>query len=349
MAAKIIAVSDDDVTYYTLPGSTGDLNFEGASASDTVFGASFSSTQPTLISWTASANAYYKGLAGYEANFLKTGTSTATTGEAMELVSGKTYKITAATKNVWDRTATITIYDNAVAVDAANIASIDHLFGRVTFEAAYTPTGPITADINYLPLTPVGTAREFSLTMNAESVDTTDFATAQANGGYNTFVAGLKTVSLDASGFYALSNGFKALLQAKTELVVEINPDGSNLSTARGFFKATTTGQSGDVGGNEDESITFELSVPAAGDTVYTNVVTPFKWIHETASTLSTAVQKVTNSWEGGSLLYVKYLDDGTNGNKGQSVITDCSLSTSVDGINEYSISFQGTGAPTVV
>jgi len=348
MSAKSIAVSSDDVTYHVLPGSSGDLNFEGASASDTTFGASFSSSQPTLVSWSASANAYYKGFAGYVANFKKSGTSTAVEGEAMSVVSGKTYKINDSNKNVWDRTATIKVYDGVTDV-TDKVESVDHLFGQITFLASYTVVGDVTVDVKYLPMSSVGTARDFSLTMNAESVDTTDFATAQANGGYNTFIPGLKTVSLDASGFYSATNAFKDLVTARNEMIVEINPDGSNKSVARGFFKAITTGQSGDVGGNEDETITFELSVPQPSSTVTANVVTPFKWVHDATTTLSQAVQVVLNGWQNSSKIYVKYLSDGVAGYKGEAVVTDCSMSSAVDGVAEFSISLQGSGTPSAV
>lgn len=347
--AKTISVSDDDVVWHVLPGSSGDLNFEAGSAEDTTFGASFSSAQPTIVNWNASANAYYKGLAGYVATFKKSGTSTAMVAEPTTLVSGKTYEITAATKRVLDRTVAIVVDDTGTPVAESNIESIDHLYGRVTFVAGYTPTGAITFDANYLPLVSVGTAREFSLTMNAESVDTTDFATAQANGGYSTFAPGLKTVSIDASGFYALANGFKDMVTARAELIIEINPDGAAKSIAKGYFRAITTGQSGDVGGNEDQSITFELSVPQSSSVTTANVVTPFKWLHDATTTLSTAVQKVITAWQNGTTIYVKYLDNGTNGYKGTAVITDTSLAGSVEGINEFSMSFQGSGVPVVV
>jgi predicted secreted protein len=343
MTTKVISVSSDDSTYYTLPGSSGDLQYNGSSADDSIFGTSFKSSQPTLVGWTGSANAYYKGLAGYTAVFKKSGTATATTGEAMSLVSGLTYEVTDPTKNVLDYNNTITVYDGVTDV-TAQVESIDHLFGRITFLGTYTVVGSITIDAYYMPMSSVGTARDFTLSMTAESVDTTDFATAQANGGYMTYIAGLKTVSLDASGFYSSSNGFKALVTGRSEMLVEINPDASSLSTARGYFKAISTGQSGDNGGNEDETIKFELSVPADS-----TVVVPFKWLHDASTTLSTAVQKVLTSWQDASALYYKYLSDGTNGYKGSVVVTDCSLATAVDGINTFSCSFQGTGAPTAV
>lgn len=343
MTSKTISVSSDDSTYYTLPGSSGDLNYEGSGADDSIFGQPYKSSQSTLVGWTSSSNAFYKGLAGYTANFLKSGTATATTAEAMSLVTGKTYKVTDATKNVLDYNNTITVYDGVTDV-TAQVESIDHLYGRITFLGSYTVVGAITIDAYYMPMSSVGTARDFSLTMNAETVDTTDFETAQANGGFMTYTYGLKTVSIDASGFYNSSNAFKTLVTGRSEMIIEINPDSSSLSTARGYFKPISTGQSGDNGGSENETITFELSVPQN-----TSVVVPFKWLDESTTTLSTAVQKVITAWQDASTLYAKYLSDGTNGYKGNVIVTDCSLSTAVDGINEFSLSFQGTGAPTAV
>ena len=346
--AKTISVSTDDVTYHTLPGSSGDLNHEASSADDTTFGAAYSSSQSTIVGWSASANAFYKGLAGYQAVFHKTGTSTAMVAEATTELTGTTFQVTDSAKRVLDRTVTITANASISGDVTADISAVDHLFGIVTFSTDLSGE-TVTISGNYLPLSAVGTAREFSLTMNAEAVDTTDFATAQSNGGYSTFTPGIKTVSIDASGFYNSSNGFRDLVTGRSELIVSINPDGSSKSIARGYFKAITTGQSGDVGGNEDETITFELSVPQSDSDVTKNVVTPFKWSHTNDTTLHTSVQNILTQWQDGNTIYVKYLHDGTNGYKGEAVITDCSLSTSIDGVNEFSVSFQGDGATTAV
>ena len=342
MTSKLIQVSLTDASYVTLPGSSGDFNYEGATSEDTILGQSFKSTQPTLITWNASTNAFYKGLAGYVATFNKSGTTTSFTSEAMTLVSGTTYAITNAAKNVWDHAVAVSVFDGVTDITATNVSSVDYLFGRVTLTAP--PAGAVTVTGSYLPMTSVGTARDFSLAMTADSIDTTDFATAAANGGFSTHVMGLRTVGLDASGFYATANGFKTLLTGRSELVVSINPDGTNKSVARGYFRATGTGQSGDAGGNENESVKFELSVPTGA-----TVTTPFKWLHDSATTLNTSIQTILTAWQNQVLLYVKYLHDGTNGWKGQAVVTDCSLSNSVSGINEFKISLQGSGAPTAV
>jgi len=241
---KTIQLSNDDTTYYTLPGSSGEVQNETGQLPDTIFGQDFESNFPGLIGWQVQANGIFKGFAGYTVDLKLSGSATATTGESFTLVSGKTYEVDDATKNIWDRTATTTIYDNAVAVAASNILNIDYLFGRVTFAASYTPTGPITADFSWLATSAVAGSRDFTLTQTANAIDETTIPEAQANSGHRIFDYGLKTVSLDLNGVYALSNGALANLKSRNEFIVEINPDGSNLATARGYFRFATQGQS---------------------------------------------------------------------------------------------------------
>src|SRR5690606_15772420 len=123
------------------------------------------------------------------------GTSTAMNASPMELVSGKTYKITDATKNVFDYSKAITFSDTAVAIDEANIESINWLFGQVTFVDGYTPGGAITVTGFYLPMSEVSRANSFTLTQTAETIDRTDYAIARGNDGYRVFDPGLRTIS----------------------------------------------------------------------------------------------------------------------------------------------------------
>jgi hypothetical protein len=345
MAAKTIQLSADGSTnWLTLPGSKGELEYQASDLKDTIFGQEYESGQTGLIGWMANANGVYKGYAGYVAKVLKSGSTTAMTDEAMTLVSGKTYKITNAAKNVWDRTVTPTFEDNAVAISANDIESIDYLFGRVTFTSGYTVTGPITvATGSYLPMAVVAKANSFTLTQTADTKETSDFETAQANGGFRTFEYGLRKVELSTQGTFATSNGFKALLTARSEVVIEINPDGANGSVARGWFKPMNTGQSGDVGALEEETLSFSLAVPYQSD-----VIAPFAWVH-TSSTLSAALQLALSSWANGTECHVRYLSDGTNGQKGEMVITDISLTGGLEAMNDFALKMQGTGAPTNV
>lgn len=339
MSKRIQISPDSDTTWYTFPGNKGDFNLEAGDIKDTIFGQDYQSDQTGMISWTINANGLFKGFAGYVAKIKKAGSTTAFTDEATTLVTGKTYKISAATKNVWDRNQAITVKDGSTNV-TDEVESVDWLFGRFTFLSSYTPVGAITVSGKYLPMTQVGGANSFTLTQTASTIDTSDYESAQGNDGYRTYEYGLKTVKLALKGIYKSSNAFKALLSSRVELVIEINPDGSSKSVARGFFKPMSTGQSGNVGELEDESLDFSLSVPDQVD-----VLLPFKWIHDSTSTLSSAIQHALTAWQNNTVTRANYLEDGTNGIKGDAVITDISLSGGLDVMNEFSIKFQGSDA----
>ena len=343
MAKTISTATSIGGTYSFLPGSTGDFNVEAEGLTDVVFGQTFNSTETGVINWTVSANSYWKGHAGYVAELKKSGTSTATTGEAMTSVTSAIYKTTDTTKNVWDRTATVTVYDGVTDV-TANVESIDYLYGQVTFTSGSEPSGTVTADFNYLPMSAFCAAREFTLTQTADAIETSDLCTLQGNSGIRTYLPGLRQVSLDLTGFYTTSTDAKAELLARNEVIIEIDPKGNGESICRGFFKPMSTGQSGDVGAIEDQTITYELSVPYSA----TETITPFSWNH-TSTTLPTGVQNVLNAWENETTVFVQYLHDGTNGWKGESVVTDVSLSSGISAMNEFSANFQGSDAYTAV
>lgn len=342
--AKRVQISPDGSTWYTLPGNKGELQYEAGQIKDTIFGQNFESNQSGIIGWTIDANGLYKGFAGYVTKIMKSGTATTMTDEAMELVSGKTYKITATAKNVIDRLTAVVVKDNAVTVDAEDIESIDYLFGRVTFASGYTVTGPVTIDGKYLPLTQIGGANSFTLTQTANAIDNTDYEIAQGNDGFRTYEYGLRTVSLALKGIHKASNAFATLLTARAECVIEINVDGSGKSVARGFFKPMTTGQDGDVGALENANLDFTLSVPDQAD-----ILLPFSWIHDGTTSLSMAIRTALNSWEDGTLVSVNYLPDGATGVEGEAIITDLSLSGGLEAMNEFTVKFQGSDAPDPV
>jgi hypothetical protein len=348
--AKEVRVSiDSGVTYFLLPGGTGEWNDEGEQITDTIFGQTFQSTQPGLITWSANANALYKGFAGYVASLKETGTAIQMTAEATTLVSGKTYQINDTDRRIVDWTKAVVIDDGGVPVAAADIESIDHMFGKVTFTSSYTPSGAITFDAWYLPLTEIAQASSFTLTQTAETIDETDFATANSNGGYRVFNPGLRTVALELGGFYNAASAFWTVLEGRQDIVIEINPDGSNLSVARGVFKLVTRSQSGDIGALEEESRTFNLSVPASDTSLGPALTTVFSWQHDATTTLSQAIQNLLTFWLSQSNPDVQYLPEGLDqvGFEGTAVITDVSLSSGLDAMNEFTANFQGTGAPT--
>lgn len=344
MAAKVIKVSDDDGSnYYTLPGNEGEFQDEVGVLDDTIFGQNFKSGQSNLINWNISANAIYKGFAGYTVVIKKSGSSTTMTTEAMSLVSGKTYKITNAAKNVWDRTASFTVYDDGVDA-TAQVLNIDFLFGQVTFKSAYTVNGAVTVTGKYLALTQLAKYRNFTLTMTQDAIDNTDIPAAQGNSGHRTHGYGLKTVSLECSGVYASANGYRTDLVARTELIIEIDPGAASKAKCRGFFKPATRSQQGSIGALEEETANFVLQVPTTA-----LLLTPFRWEFSSDTDIATAVKKCIECWQNETTMKWQYLSDGTNGLSGSGVVSDVSLSGGLEAMNEFSANLMGSGVVTAV
>jgi hypothetical protein len=339
--AKRIRVSDDNgVTWFTLPGSTGEMRRELNSVNDTIFGQDYMSEDVSLGQWQVTANSFYKGVAGYIATVKQGGTPTGMVAEAMALVSGKTYQITAANKRIIDYAAAVVVLDNAVD-HTADVVSIDYLNGTVTFDAAYTVTGPVTITANYIPTIVIAKSKTFTLTQTAAEIDTSNYDSAQANGGWRNFDPGLKTVRLEIGGIYDAAAGFEAALASRALMYVDISPANTATTFFRGFFKRANRAQSGDVGALEEATITLNLFVPDGQ-----LVERPFGWYISNASTLNTAVKKVLTAWQGATKIDVQYLPDGTNGYKGDVVVTECSLTNQMEGLNEFRFTFRGDGAP---
>lgn len=341
MSKRVQISPDAGTNWYTFPGSKADKSLTASDINDTIFGANFQSGQTGMITNSMSCNGVFKGFAGYVTKIFKSGTPTTFTASPATLVSGKTYKITDATKNVWDRLTTVVVLDNAVAVSAANILSVDYLQGQITFISSYTPTGPITLTGKYVPTTQIAGAQGFTLTQNANAIDDTDYAIAQANGGCRTYEIGLRTVKLSVKGIYKASNAFEAFLITRPELIIELDIDGGGLNVARGWFKPLMVGESGNVGELEDMTLDFALSVPAQAD-----ITLPFSWVIDSTSTLTRALKEALIHYQTGSAIKVNYLPDGTTGFATDAIITDLSLTGGLDVMNEFNIKFQGSGVP---
>jgi hypothetical protein len=341
MAAKRVRLSNDGgTTYYTLPGNTANISNEAGALDDTIFGQSYHSTQPGLVGATIAANGLYKGFAGYVAKIYQvTGSATTATGLPTTLVSGKTYQVTDPTKRIWPVTQAVVVKDGGVD-KTAFVQSINFLFGMVTFLSTYTVTGAVTVDTAYYATTQVAGTRTFTLTMTADSVDNSTMPSVQANTGHRTFQQGLKTVSLELGGVYALSNGFRAALEARVPLIVEINPDGSGQSIARGYFTYTRQGQSGAPGALEEETVTLALSVPT-GDIVEG----PFFWKHLATTTLNQAILIAEAAWESGAAIKAQYLPDGVTGVVGSAIVTEMTLTGGLEAMNAFAVTLQITGA----
>ena len=348
MGAKQVLLSIDDVTYYLLPGGTGEVSREGAVIEDTVFGQTYKSGAVGPINWAVSANAIYKGYPGYVAKLLKPGASTLMTDEATTLVSGKTYRITSAAKRMMDRSAAIVVEDNTVD-HTADVDNIDWLFGEVTFKSSYVVAGPVTVTANYFPTATLAKFTGYTLNMVADAIRDSDMPALQANNGYHTHTPGLKSVNIELPTVFNATDDWPNKLDDRAEYIIEVNPDGTGFSgsLARGFFHLMTQRQSGNVGALEEENLRFELNVP--WDDGAPTIAKPFGWFHAAGSPIPTAIKNALTQWLADSPVYAEYLHDGAAGWKGAGVLTSLSLAGGMESPNTFQVNVQMSGAPTII
>lgn len=348
MPKRVRVSADGGVTYYTLPGNAGDLKVEMASIDDTIFGQDYQSESPSIGSWSISGAAFFKGVAGYTAALKVGGTPVAVTGEATaQIGTTKSYRIVAVARRLMSYSNTVTVKDGAATVATSNILNIDYLNGIVTFIASFTPVGAITIDYSYVPTTTLGKGRSFNLKQSAAEIDSTDYATAKANGGWRTHKLGLKTVGLEISNVWDTATNFITTLQARGLTYIDVSPDDTQGSASaevlfRGFFKYMSQGQAGNIGALEEETLNLNLFVPSSE-----LLKAPFTWTFGSSPAISPAVQLCLQAWQDSTIVKVQYSPDGTATRTGDAIITEASLQNSFEGQNEFSFNFRGTGILT--
>lgn len=340
---KLVQLSRDGITYVTLPGSTAEISLEGSELDNSIFGQRFGSTYTGIIDWSFSGNAWMRQQAGYNVALKEVGDPIAFSDEAMSQENGQTYIIDDRTKSIWDFDGGISVEDGGTPVDAEDIASIDYLMGRVTFASGYSVTGPVTVSGDYRPTNEFGNANSLTLTQSADTIETGSFESVKANSGYQDYQATLLTASLELEGFYRADNDFYQILLSREDIIVEIDLANDGETVARGYFKVTSDSQTGDVGGNETESINLSLSVPE--DQV------PFSWYFGPNSTAPEGTKIILEKWLARENVYVRYLPtgEGNRGWEGQIVVTDASISAAVDSMVEITADGQGTGVLTPI
>jgi hypothetical protein len=197
--------------------------------------------------------------AGYLTTVKKSGTPTAMTAEACTTNStvANTYRISDATKRVWDRTTVLTALDDGTTV-ASTQYTVDFLFGSVTFTS--TQDEPVTVTGTYMPMTNVAGANSYTLSASRELVDDTDFSST----GWRSKAVAIKDVSLSITRWADVDADFWELINDVNAVsMVEIKP-GSGTLAARGFFMVSSDARSGDVATLETADVTFELDSSTA-------------------------------------------------------------------------------------
>lgn len=334
MAAKSFKVSADGSTYYQLPGNTADLSVETGSADDSVFGTTFTSNQTTIKSFTSSASAFInKGKAGYRATVKRAGSPTSFSDDLVQVGSSNVYEIADRSKSIWEA-GSITVEDGST--DVTEDVTIDFLQGRVIFDSA--PSGTVSVSGNYLGTERVCYAQSIDLTQSLDAEDITDFCQADDSDGWAYFAPQQQSVEISLSGFYNDSSTFGADVEEDETVIVEVDVEGNGHTVARGYFKASSQSQSGDVGSTETEDVTYTLFVPEG-------VPLPFSWRVSSDSAMPEGAKVVLDAWEKRNTISFKYqAQDSSVVREGTAWVSDASISVSVDDIATMSISFQGHG-----
>ena len=198
------------------------------------------------------------GTAGYNTVVKRTGTTTNFTGESMSATSvTNQYQIDDASKEVWDRSVSLTFYEDASPIPDSDIERINYVFGKVTFTTA--KTGAITVDGAYFPTQALSGASSYSIDQSVNLEDRTDFENAKTNNSFRTYQPTLFDVSVSVTRFDDLSNLYHAEWDAGDPLVVEIQPGGGTNDVFRSYVLIESANKSGDIEALEEEDISFQL------------------------------------------------------------------------------------------
>ena len=216
------------------------------------------------------------GTAAYLTRIIVGGTSTAfvdepTTSLGIESGTGYfVYQITDAGKRVLDRGVSATVKDGVSPISADNIGYIDYLFGRVALIADVT--GPVTVSGNYIPVSDterVNSCNSHTLNQSLVVHNAENYKDTQDNGGHRTRKTGIKDASVSLGGFFEMSADVKDAFDARTPVLVQIQPGGGP-DIFRGWFLAESMNYSGGMDDLEGLEVSFQLddSAAATGDHV---------------------------------------------------------------------------------
>ncbi len=188
------------------------------------------------------------------------GTPTAFTDEAVTvLTANKKYQITNTAKQKWSPTATITVKDGGVAVDAeADPYEINRLTGTVTF--TNTAARTVTISGMYIPMATIVKSKSVTYSHGNELLDDTTFD----SNGKDESIPGIRSIvaSLGRNWESTYSAIFWAAIQNGSLMVIEIFHDSG--SAADLVFWARPTKQT--VQAATREIIGEDLSFVGASD-----------------------------------------------------------------------------------
>lgn len=178
------------------------------------------------------------------------------TAEAMSVVSGFTYKIDDAAKEIFDPGAALAFFENGIA-SSTPIASVDLLAGTVTFTGA--PTTPITVTGNYLPRVTAANAFSFSANKTREIIETTVFGQTSKRRIAGLLDASGEIRSRDFADFLIGANKISDLFDGGTVFIISFLP-GAGLNSFRVRALIETLAVDADAGGQVEATLSWTLA-----------------------------------------------------------------------------------------
>jgi len=210
---------------------------------------------------------------------------------AMELESGKTYKLTSADsdKQIWrspeiypdynymdtksytflmmeyekfnDKIPYLFVFDGgtdpADRVDPANIEEVNYLTGRITFVNGYTVTGTVYVQTDYIPISTAVCGRSFGLSASVALEDSTTFYTNETDD-FRRKVETLYESSVNVSNFFSETSNFYEKLLNSEHVYVKMyfdRRDTSKYYIVKGFVETD------DINTDVEDIVTEDITI----------------------------------------------------------------------------------------
>jgi hypothetical protein len=197
------------------------------------------------------------GQAAYKTKIKIGGTAVPTTDEAFTMLSPNNYSVTDITRQVIDRFTAVVVSIDATPIDDS-LYSVNYLFGKVTTQVA-VPDGVMTVTYSYIPTADVACSTAYTLDDASDILDQTCMQSAQANGGLKVKLPGLREITASLESIAVSDHTLRDIYIGRTAVLLEFDFGGLGTDMARGWFFIENDNYSGDVGGLENESLSFQL------------------------------------------------------------------------------------------
>lgn len=192
------------------------------------------------------------GISGKRAQVKVSGSGLSFTAEATTKVTANTvYQITDTAKRVWDRSATITVYKDAVA-QAATLYTLNRLTGTVTFLADIGAAPAITVTGTYLPLSVAAEAKSYTYGIQKAALDDTAFGDT-----YETKLHGLKSASGRVGRWHTTDTYFSDALVAGAPVVIEFWSNSAGTFDVKMWAMLDSDSMSVALRGVNEEDVSF--------------------------------------------------------------------------------------------